>query len=79
MKLSTSRVRKVLVFVPFKHAIDILTDKLRTEGITTEVIRGDVPAHKRTQIFKKFQDNTDPTSLGDTTTSGCAWCHVNTS
>ena len=47
--------QKVLVFVPFKHAIDILTDKLRTEGITTEVIRGDVPAHRRTQIFKSFQ------------------------
>ena len=55
--------QKVLVFVPFKHAIDILTDKLRTEGITTEVIRGDVPAHRRTQIFKSFQDNTDPRIL----------------
>jgi len=55
--------QKVLVFVPFKHAIDILTDKLRTEGITTEVIRGDVPAHRRTQIFKSFQDNTDPRVL----------------
>tara|TARA_R100000426_G_scaffold11870_3_gene12013 strand:- start:175 stop:1338 length:1164 start_codon:yes stop_codon:yes gene_type:complete len=55
--------QKVLVFVPFKHAIDILTDKLRTEGITTEVIRGDVPAHRRTHIFKAFQDNTDPRVL----------------
>ena len=52
--------QKVLVFVPFKHAIDILTDKLRSEGITTEVIRGDVPAHKRTHIFKQFQEDDDP-------------------
>ena len=55
--------QKVLVFVPFKHAIDILTDKLRSEGIATEVIRGDVPAYKRTQIFKRFQEETDPTVL----------------
>jgi len=55
--------QKVLVFVPFKHAIDILTDKLRSEGITTEVIRGDVPAHRRTQIFKQFQEDDDPQVL----------------
>ena len=55
--------QKVLVFVPFKHAIDILTDKLRSEGITTEVIRGDVPAHKRTHIFKQFQEDDDPQVL----------------
>jgi len=47
--------KKVLVFVPFKHAIDILTDKLRSEGIPTDIIRGDVPAHKRTEIFNDFQ------------------------
>lgn len=55
--------QKVLVFVPFKHTIDILTDKLRAENITTEVIRGDVPAHKRTEIFKRFQGATDPQVL----------------
>ena len=55
--------QKVLVFVPFKHTIDILTDKLRAESITTEVIRGDVPAHKRTEIFKRFQEDTDPQVL----------------
>ena len=55
--------QKVLVFVPFTHAIDILTDKLRSENITTEVIRGDVPAHRRTNIFKQFQENVDPQVL----------------
>ena len=55
--------QKVLVFVPFKHVIDILTNKLRAEGITTEIIRGDVPAHKRTDIFKKFQTDPDPQVL----------------
>ena len=55
--------KKVLVFVPFKHVIDVLTDKLRGEGISTEIIRGDVPASKRTEIFKRFQETDDPKVL----------------
>ena len=54
---------KVLVFVPFKHVIDLLTTKLDADGITNEMIRGDVPAHKRTQIFDQFQNNKDPRVL----------------
>jgi len=55
--------QKILVFVPFKHAIDILTDKLRKDGISTEVIRGDVSAPNRTQIFKSFQESQKPRVL----------------
>jgi len=55
--------QKVLVFVPFKHTIDMLIDKLTSEGITSEVIRGDVPAHKRTEIFDRFQNTPDPRVL----------------
>ena len=55
--------KKVLVFVPFKHAIDILTDRLRSDGISTEVIRGDVSATKRTERFKQFQEQDDPKVL----------------
>jgi SNF2 family DNA or RNA helicase len=55
--------QKILVFVPFKHVIDILTDKLRSEGITTEVIRGDVSAPQRTQIFRTFQTTPNPRVL----------------
>ena len=55
--------KKVLVFVPFKHVIDILTNRLRAEGITTEVIRGDVSAPKRTDIFKRFQEQENPKVL----------------
>lgn len=55
--------QKVLVFVPFKHTIDILVEKLRKDGHTTEVIRGDVPASKRTEIFKRFQDTPNPKIL----------------
>jgi SNF2 family DNA or RNA helicase len=55
--------QKVLVFVPFKHAIDILTEKLRNDGIATEVIRGDVPVARRTDIFKRFQEQDNPRVL----------------
>jgi len=55
--------KKVLVFVPFKHTIDLLTEKLRSDKIPTEVIRGDVPVHKRTEIFRRFQTEDDPKIL----------------
>ena len=55
--------KKVLVFVPFKHVIDVLTAKLCKDGITTEIIRGDVSAPKRTEIFRRFQKTSDPKVL----------------
>ncbi len=55
--------QKVLVFVPFKHVISILQEKLTADGITTEVISGDVPVHKRTDIFNRFQTTADPRVL----------------
>ena len=55
--------QKVLVFAPFKHVIDLLTDKLRQDKITCEVIRGDVPAPRRTEIFKQFQEQDNPRVL----------------
>ena len=55
--------QKVLVFVPFKHAIDILTQKLLDDGIPAEIIRGDVSPAKRTDIFKRFQETPTPQVL----------------
>ena len=55
--------KKVLVFVPFKHVIDMLVEKLEGDGITAEIIRGDVSAPNRTDIFKRFQTTDDPKVL----------------
>jgi SNF2 family DNA or RNA helicase len=55
--------QKVLIFVPFKHTIDLLVEKLRADGVTSEIIRGDVSAPKRTEIFARFQDQPDPQVL----------------
>jgi SNF2 family DNA or RNA helicase len=55
--------QKVLIFVPFRHVIDLLKEKLSADGIANEVIRGDVSASNRTRIFKEFQNNSDPRVL----------------
>jgi SNF2 family DNA or RNA helicase len=50
---------KVLVFVPFRHTIDLLSQHLTKAGITNDVIHGDVPVRKRTEVFKNFQERPD--------------------
>lgn len=54
---------KVLVFAPFRHAINILYEELRKDGYTVEVIHGGVSLGQRTEIFRKFQDTPDPKVL----------------
>jgi SNF2 family DNA or RNA helicase len=49
--------------VPFKHTIGILSDKLKCDGFTTEIINGDVSVNNRTDIFKRFQESPDPRIL----------------
>lgn len=55
--------QKVLVFAPFKHIIGRLVDILNKDGHSAEMIRGDVSAGKRTEIFRRFQDSPDPKIL----------------
>lgn len=55
--------QKVLVFVPFRHTIELLAERLTTDGITNAVINGSVPAAKRTEIFKEFQTTPEPRVL----------------
>ncbi len=54
---------KVLVFVPFRHTIELLAAHLTKAGITNDVIHGDVPVRKRTEVFKQFQEKPDPRVL----------------
>ena len=55
--------QKVLVFVPFRHTIDLLSEKLQQDNVTSEIIRGDVSAPNRTEIFQRFQSDRDPRVL----------------
>ena len=54
---------KVLIFVPFTHTINLLKDYLAKQNITAEIINGDVSVNKRTDIFKRFQENPEPKVL----------------
>ena len=55
--------QKVLIFVPFRHTIQLLVDRLNKDGVTAEFISGDVSAGKRTEIFKRFQEQVHPRVL----------------
>lgn len=54
---------KVLVFVPFTHTIELLKQHLLKNGIESEIINGKVPVAKRTDIIKRFQEQSDPKVL----------------
>ena len=51
---------KVIVFAPFRHAIEIIAEQLKLNGVTCEVVHGDVSANKRTDIFSRFQNSPTP-------------------
>ena len=55
--------RKVLIFVPFKHTMRLVSEYLTRDGITCDMINGDVPASARTEIFRRFQSEPDPRVL----------------
>ena len=54
---------KVLIFVPFSHTIELLSKHLTKNGVTCEVINGDVSVNKRSEIVRLFQSNTNPKVL----------------
>jgi len=54
---------KVLVFVPYRHGIELVSEDLRKHGYSTAVIHGDVPVGKRTDIFDRFQTTDAPQVL----------------
>ena len=54
---------KVLVFVPFRHSMEMLQDELTKKGYTVECIHGGVASHQRADIIKRFQTEDDPRIL----------------
>ena len=53
---------KVLIFVPYRHAIDIVSEELRKD-YTVDLIHGGISAGKRTEIFDRFQTSENPKIL----------------
>ena len=60
MEVIRESSHKVVVFVPFRHAIDLVVEHVRGEGYTAEVINGGVSAAERKRIFNNFQTTADP-------------------
>jgi SNF2 family DNA or RNA helicase len=54
---------KVIIFVPFRHAIEIISEELSKLQIINEKIHGGISATKRTEIFAKFQTEKNPQVL----------------
>jgi len=54
---------KLVIFVPYLHTIDVVTNYLNQEGYTNEVIKGDVPPRTRADIIDRFQTQENPRVL----------------
>jgi SNF2 family DNA or RNA helicase len=55
--------RKVIVYVPFIHAMKNVVDELTKAKISCESVSGETPASKRADIFKRFQTDPSPRVL----------------
>jgi SNF2 family DNA or RNA helicase len=54
---------KVLVFVPYRHTLEMVEAKVKAAGYTTATIHGGVAAPRRAEIIKQFQTEDDPRIL----------------
>jgi SNF2 family DNA or RNA helicase len=54
---------KVLVFVPYRHTLEMVEAKVKAAGYTTATIHGGVAAPRRADIIKEFQTEDDPRIL----------------
>jgi len=63
MEAIEESTNKILVFVPFRHSITLLQEKLTKDNIVCDVIHGGISPTNRTDIFNKFQTTPDPRVL----------------
>lgn len=54
---------KVVIFVPYRHTIDVVSNYLTEQGVSNEIIQGSVSARERSEIINRFQTMTDPRVL----------------
>lgn len=52
--------RKVIVFVPYIHALDGIGAYLKAQHIEHEIVSGDTPKRQRDDIFGRFQMTAEP-------------------
>ena len=54
---------KLIVFIPFRHTIELVANFLDKEGVSREIINGDVSAGERSRIVNRFQTTAEPRVL----------------
>lgn len=63
MEVIDETEHKVIIFVPYRHTIEILARHLEEHKISASVIQGDVSATQRANIINQFQGLEDPRVL----------------
>jgi SNF2 family DNA or RNA helicase len=63
MEVLDQTEHKVIIFVPYRHTIDLIAKHLQGEGVTNEIISGDVGAKERSNIIERFQSSEFPRVL----------------
>ena len=54
---------KVLVFIPYRHTLQMVENSLLKQGYTVQTIHGGVSATTRAEIIKEFQTEDEPRIL----------------
>jgi SNF2 family DNA or RNA helicase len=54
---------KILVFIPYRHTLQMVENALLKEGYTVQTIHGGVASTRRADIIKQFQTEDDPRIL----------------
>jgi SNF2 family DNA or RNA helicase len=54
---------KVLIFVPYTHTIELVSNHLIAKGVTNEIINGAVSASTRSSIITRFESTDEPRVL----------------
>ena len=63
MEVMDETEHKVIIFVPYRHTIELVSKHLKDEGITNEIISGDVGAKERGNLINRFQNSEFPRVL----------------
>jgi len=63
MEVIESTDNKILIFVPYRHTLDMLRDVLTKDGYSVEAIQGGMPPNQRAEIIKRFQTEDNPRIL----------------
>lgn len=54
---------KIIIFVPYRHTITMVSEYLTANKISNEIINGDVTATKRADVINRFQTSDEPRVL----------------